>query len=182
MSQCMTKPANLQNDLCAQQRLRSAWASAVFAVCMKKLGSLASRWVHCEDWSDWVDAQADLSLRWAHRSFCWFCHVEARFQTRSYYSESLQDMHAIRAELVISFFILKEKKCQLKACNMNILVTLLKQSLYYYECHPINRENLFTIHMCIKFAFQKYYLSVSYLVAHTTQHLKFRPDWWPLVA
>ena len=24
-------------------------------------------------WSDWVDAQADLSLCWAHRSFCWFC-------------------------------------------------------------------------------------------------------------
>ena len=23
----------------------------------------------------WADAQADLSLRWAHRSFCWFCHA-----------------------------------------------------------------------------------------------------------
>ena len=22
-------------------------------------------------------AQADLSLRWAHRSFCWFCHSAA---------------------------------------------------------------------------------------------------------
>ena len=27
-------------------------------------------------WSDWVDAQADLSLRWA-QSFCWFCHEAA---------------------------------------------------------------------------------------------------------
>ena len=27
-------------------------------------------------WSDWADAQADLSLRWEH-SFCWFCHVVA---------------------------------------------------------------------------------------------------------
>ena len=25
-----------------------------------------------EDWSDWADAQADLSLRWAHMPFCWF--------------------------------------------------------------------------------------------------------------
>ena len=25
-------------------------------------------------WSDWANAQADLSLRWAHRSFCWFWH------------------------------------------------------------------------------------------------------------
>ena len=38
----MTKPTN---DLCTQRRLRSVWTSA--------------------------DAQADLSLLWAHRSFCW---------------------------------------------------------------------------------------------------------------
>ena len=28
-------------------------------------------------WSDWVDAQANLSLCLAHRSFCWFCHGQA---------------------------------------------------------------------------------------------------------
>ena len=28
-------------------------------------------------WSDWTDAQADLSLRWVHRSVCWFCDVTA---------------------------------------------------------------------------------------------------------
>ena len=27
--------------------------------------------------SDWVDIQADLSLRWAHMPFCWFCHEAA---------------------------------------------------------------------------------------------------------
>ena len=30
-------------------------------------------------WSDWADAQADLSLRWAYRSLCWFCHEAAHF-------------------------------------------------------------------------------------------------------
>ena len=30
-----------------------------------------------EDSSDWVDAEADLSLRWAHKSVCWFCHAAA---------------------------------------------------------------------------------------------------------
>ena len=30
-------------------------------------------------WSDWADAQADLSLRWAHIPFCRFCHVAAHF-------------------------------------------------------------------------------------------------------
>ena len=29
-------------------------------------------------WSDLVDAQADLSLRWA-QSFCWLCHVAVHF-------------------------------------------------------------------------------------------------------
>ena len=28
-------------------------------------------------WSDWVDAQADLSLRWEHMPLSWFCHVAA---------------------------------------------------------------------------------------------------------
>ena len=28
-------------------------------------------------WSDWVDAQADLSLPWVHMSFFWFCHEVA---------------------------------------------------------------------------------------------------------
>ena len=28
-------------------------------------------------WSDWADAQVDLSLRCAHISFCWFCHETA---------------------------------------------------------------------------------------------------------
>ena len=32
--------------------------------------------VHNEDWSDWADVKADLSLCWAHRSFCWFLNPE----------------------------------------------------------------------------------------------------------
>ena len=31
-----------------------------------------------EDWSDWVDAQADPSRRWVHMPFCWFCHEAAQ--------------------------------------------------------------------------------------------------------
>ena len=38
----------------------------------RKLGSLATYWAHSEDWSEWADAQADLSLRWAHMPFRWF--------------------------------------------------------------------------------------------------------------
>ena len=60
---------NQQNGMCAQRRLRSAWASAQ---------SLITYWVHSEDWSDWADAKADRSLRWAHMSFCWFCREAAQ--------------------------------------------------------------------------------------------------------
>ena len=93
--------------MCAQRRLRSAWASAQSdqsSLCAQwlsqapkasscgqrrliRLGgwsaqadqsSLCAPWLakhprlphaDSEDWSDWGDAQADLSLRWAHNHF-----------------------------------------------------------------------------------------------------------------
>ena len=66
-SRLMTKPTKW---LCSQQRLRSAWAFT-----QSDQSSLCAQWVakdprflhvDSEDWSDWEDAQADLSLRWAH--------------------------------------------------------------------------------------------------------------------
>ena len=47
----------------------------IFAICMKNAWVLsyplsAQRRL----WSDSADAQADLRLRWVHRSLCWFCH------------------------------------------------------------------------------------------------------------
>ena len=62
LSHLMTKPTKW---LCAQRRLRSACAS--------------TQSVDSEDWSDWAHAQADLSLRWEHVPFCWFCHEVAHF-------------------------------------------------------------------------------------------------------
>ena len=51
----------------------------VFAVHMKKAWvlsyQLSAQW---RLWSDWADAQADLSLCWAHTLFFWFCHVVAQ--------------------------------------------------------------------------------------------------------
>ena len=46
-------------------------------------------------WSDWVDAQADRSLRWAHIPLCWFCHVAAQLlmlcQMTSFFSQQLRN-------------------------------------------------------------------------------------------
>ena len=50
----------------------------VFTVRMEKHWALnyllSTQWRH---WSEWVDAQADLSLHWATMSFCWFCCAAA---------------------------------------------------------------------------------------------------------
>ena len=50
----------------------------VFAVRLKKARILSCPLsAQQRPWSDWADAQADLSLRWAHMPFCWFCHDAA---------------------------------------------------------------------------------------------------------
>ena len=77
---------NQQNDMCALRSLRS-WHPysliTVFAVRMKKPWVLSSPLIAQRRlWSDWVDAQADLSLPWAHMSFCWFCHASAWATTK----------------------------------------------------------------------------------------------------
>ena len=54
----------------------------VFAVRLKKHWVLnyllSAQW---KLWSDWADAQADLSLSCAHMLFCWFCHAAAHIVT-----------------------------------------------------------------------------------------------------
>ena len=70
---------NQQNDLCIQWRLRSAWASAQSdqSLLWALLGQQGPKLSSCGQqrlWSDW----ADLSLRWAQRSICWFCHGVAQ--------------------------------------------------------------------------------------------------------
>ena len=64
-----TSLQNQQND-CAPSELRSAWASAQSdqsSLCAQLVAKVPS-FLHAEseDWSDWLDAQAHLSLRWAH--------------------------------------------------------------------------------------------------------------------
>ena len=67
LSRDMIKPTKW---LCAQRRLRSAWSSSKSdqssMSAWRTLGFLATHWAHMKDWSDWADALAGLSLRWAH--------------------------------------------------------------------------------------------------------------------
>ena len=69
-----------QNDLCAKRRLRSALASAQsdHSLRCSHGETLDPLSVQRRSWSDWVDAQADLSLCKAQMSFCWFCRAPAQ--------------------------------------------------------------------------------------------------------
>ena len=64
---------NKQNDMCPQLRLRSESSLSAW----RKLGSLATHWVHSED-SDqiWQMPRHTESLL-GTQSFCWFCHEAA---------------------------------------------------------------------------------------------------------
>ena len=54
----------------------------VFAVrSIGSSGPKLSPWGQRRLWSDWADAQADLSLRWAQISFWWFCYEAAHLNT-----------------------------------------------------------------------------------------------------
>ena len=68
MNHLLTKPTKW---VCAQRRLRSAWASAQSDQslrCPNEEAWTLSYPLSAQQrlWSDWEDAQADLSLRWAH--------------------------------------------------------------------------------------------------------------------
>ena len=81
LSRDMTKPTKW---LCAQRRLRSAWAPSlvrVFAVRLKKAWVLSCPLSAQQRlWSDWADAQADLSLRWAHSHFVFWGSMLTKLQ------------------------------------------------------------------------------------------------------
>ena len=72
MSQSMI---NLPYHICVQERI---WSACAPAVRMKE------RWIPGYPWNAWseefdrtADAQADLSLRWAHVPYCRFSRVPA---------------------------------------------------------------------------------------------------------
>ena len=68
LSHLMTKPTKWHVRPAKTQiilGIRPVWSESSLSA-WRKLRSLATHW-------------ADLSLRWAHRSFCWFSHEAARF-------------------------------------------------------------------------------------------------------
>ena len=80
----MTKPSDCAHSEDSDQPGHPPGLNRVFAVHMKKAWVLsypvsAQRRL----WSDWADAQADLSLRWAHSHFVGFVRSRLKFTDRN---------------------------------------------------------------------------------------------------
>ena len=75
-------------------------------------------------WSDWSDAQADLSLRWAQKSFCWFCHAVA--QNASSWSLHMQHIYYF-----IIFFTLRIEPSMKSFSHANNIV--LRRDIYIHS-------------------------------------------------
>ena len=110
MSRLMTKPTKWHvHPAKTQIRLGIPSLDRVFAVRMKKAWVLSYPLsAQRRRWSDWADAQADLSLRWAHSHFVGF--VMKRFISRSYRSFHMfffifcsADLHISRKTYIIIF-------------------------------------------------------------------------------
>ena len=79
MSLCTTKPTKW--PVCpAKTQISLGLRHVKSVMAVRSMGSWGPKVSWCGQrrlWSDWADAQADLSLPWAHMSFWWFCHAAA---------------------------------------------------------------------------------------------------------
>ena len=74
------RPAKIQ----ISPGIRPVWSESSLSA-WRKLGSFTTLWAHSRLWSNWADAQADLSLRWAHIPFCCFCLEAAHIHLNLYF-------------------------------------------------------------------------------------------------
>ena len=117
----------------------------VFAVRLKKawvLGYPLS--AQRRFWSDWADAQADLSLRWAYMPFCWFCHDAAHLKRTRRLMYSVNEINAT--------FGLKVQYSLADNCEIS------RKYAIYCHCTKMGRH---AVSSNIRGAFEKYLAYIS---------------------
>ena len=68
-----------------------------------------------------MDAQADLSLRWAHRSFCWFCHAVTKMTETNKTDTPEVDQEVAQSQTTVHPQQREEKKEDRKKLYQNII-------------------------------------------------------------
>ena len=99
--------------------IRPVCSESSLSAC-RKLGSLATHWAHSEDWSVWADAQADLSLRWAHTHFVGFVMRRVSYLRLQY----PKPMHTSPLWVICDCEIWNGSVCNFKLYNVEYLTIL----------------------------------------------------------
>ena len=96
--------------------------------------SLCTQWVvriqaffmrTAKTWSNWADAQADLSLRWSHAPLCWFCHEAAQVSLDKRLVAPPSTKQCISCYLTTRFFSFYCCFCQMSICSCLRLPVLI---------------------------------------------------------
>ena len=112
----LMRPANSLISL----DVRPVWSES--SLCAHWVSSCGQRRLR----SGCADARADLSLRWAHRSFCWFCHAAA---------DILKDMIKLVSMLMFSSICNKpDCPCEnfLLICIRLVHLRCCKKSIFFF--------------------------------------------------
>ena len=169
-----------RNGMCPQQSYRSAWA--IRPVLSES--SLWTQWVakdpsflhaDCEDWSGWADAQADLSLHWAHMSFCWFLSCTGS-------NVMCKLLHLIAETWEIwELFPKVITKCNKHTC-VNIHLFISCAALIVYEWDASMTGSGGTVKKYAKFSRFTVYMYIFYLVRSFKCCHRSRSDTFSFVA
>ena len=95
-------------------------------------------------WSDWVDAQADLSLRWAHMPFCWFCHEVAHLLRRQSTVQSIRQGKEIREPTWIRtcsihhIDVINGNIATVTGTHKSLKHEIKGRGLGWYRCHSVD--------------------------------------------
>ena len=114
----------------------------VFAVRMKKPGVLSYPLSAQRRrlWSDWADAQADLSFRWAHRTFCWFCDETAQLlywwslQGGGASAVTVWPLNSLQGLLILWWLFARKESCLVFAFRLQLRYTWCRPLCLFFFC------------------------------------------------
>ena len=122
-----------------------------------------------------LDAQADLSLRWAHRSFCWFCHETTHFKTTAVARGSKWFLMMFLINLVKQNFARRAGKIVATVAKMifivhKIIKTIINVNQSVLQCSDYRRR--------LSRSRLKYTERVFSTLSSTCMHIHFQNTIW----
>ena len=129
------RPAKTQISL----GIRPVWSESLLSA-WRKLGSLATHWAQRRLWSDWADAQADLSLRWAQSHFVGFV-MSRLILCWSYFWISIWSTGCPKKHVTFLFAFTAAGVVQSGGCKMSPRSSIIVQFIFYFWSFEIS-ENI----------------------------------------